>query len=115
MEERFSKTKLAVSILTLIGIGIYTGLQWWQTRLIRESNIVSQRAFIFPAGFAQLSIGKTDSGDYALRVAFVLKNTGTTATSNLKFYIKCAVEKNLDEPFGLLYDKKEYPSNSTTR
>jgi hypothetical protein len=50
--DAFDWVTLIVGVLTLVAVGIYTGIQAWQTTLIRSNNVVSQRASVY---FEQLT------------------------------------------------------------
>lgn len=96
-----------VALATLIAVLAYTGIQMWQTVLIRQNNVVSQRAFVF-AELGQFFPG-FDASDLTTKiVVFVtrLTNSGNTATKNLTFAVACRRSPdNLREPWGLLYQE----------
>lgn len=84
MEERFPKTKLIVTVLTLIGVAIYTGLQWRQTDLIRANNVVSQRAFVFSEGWGNIASAiNPKNKSESLSIQYAMVNRGNTATAGM--------------------------------
>src|SRR5207248_672047 len=95
-----------VRILTLLFIIGYTGIQGWQTYLMRANNIVSQRAFVFATGWGNALIVSTPN-EHALRIPFLLSNTGSTATKNLRFYFRCIQQvTEATDPFHLLFERE---------
>jgi hypothetical protein len=96
-----------VSLLTLLAVATYIGFQIYQTYLIRDNNIVSERAFIFNDG-PQVSLAlytKDNTKRALMAVPFI--NGGNTATKGLTTTIRCVPSvEALPEPCVLLYREK---------
>jgi hypothetical protein len=94
-----------IRIATLVAVAIYTGVQIYQTNLIRSNNIVSQRAFVYPSASQLLSVlSPQDRAVTSAAVIVALTNSGNTPTRDLEFLIRCAISvDSLQEPWGLLY------------
>jgi hypothetical protein len=103
----WQKPENYVSLLTLLAVATYTGFQIYQTYLIRDNNIVSERAFIFNEG-PQVSIAryiKDNTIRAVIGVPFI--NGGNTATKGLTTTIHCAPSVEAPpEPWVLLYRDK---------
>ena len=97
-----------VAFLTLLAVLTYTGIQMWQTWLMHENNIVSQRAFIYiEAPKIHVSIDQRDNGTEQVVFTSLLANSGNTPTKDLHTYIRCAPAiEALPEPWVLLYREK---------
>ena len=103
-DQKWNKrTAIAAIIYTLITLIIMI-VGAYQTYLIRDNNVISQRAFI-TAGTPQLLMVKdmTNGETKSVAVAIPLINSGNTPTKNLEFFVKCAPAfENLIEPWGLM-------------
>jgi hypothetical protein len=91
-------TYTAITLVILIATG-------YQTYLLRSNNIVSQRAFVFPA-----SVQVTPAIDPAantikfVNFTYSVTNSGNTPTKELAFFFKCAPSaEDLQEPWSVLY------------
>ena len=97
------RTAIAAIIYTFITL-IVMLVGAYQTYLIRDNNVISQRAFI-AAGSPQLMMVLDANHEDAksVSVATPLINSGNTPTKNLEFFIKCAPAfENLLEPWALM-------------
>jgi hypothetical protein len=93
---------------TLLAVFIYTGIQGYQTYLIRANNIVSQRAFVY-AEYTTAHHGH-NHGDHdtpGWAMIFTMINSGATPTKGMTSYIRCVPSLDaLPEPWPLLYREK---------
>jgi hypothetical protein len=94
-----------VSVVTMLLILTYTGIQIWQTCLVRQNDIVSQRAFVYTgAPLAMTTIDPKDKTTKTLGILFYIVNSGNTPTKNLNIFTRCAPSaEDLPEPWVLLY------------
>jgi hypothetical protein len=94
-----------IRLLTLLAVLTYTGIQAYQTRLIYNNNIVSQRAFIYIGQTIPVTmIDPKDKTIKSLGVLFSLVNSGNTPTKDLTVFSRCAPSaEDLPEPWVLLY------------
>jgi hypothetical protein len=94
-----------IALLTLLGVFVYTGVQIWQTSLIRSNNIVSQRAFVYVgSNFTPLSAFAGETKAPVVYIFNQLINGGNTPTKDLHFLYRCAPSVDaLPEPWVLLY------------
>lgn len=93
-----------VSVVTMLLILVYTGVQIWQTIVISGNNIVSQRAFIYSSAH-QLVTALSPQDKFVTNVAVIVAftNSGNTPTMDLELFVRCAVSlDSLVEPWGLL-------------
>jgi hypothetical protein len=95
-------------LLTLLGVFAYTGVQIWQTRLIRSNNIVSQRAFLYVgSNFTPLPAIAGEAKGPVVYIINQLIYGGNTPTKDLHFIYRCAASVDaLPEPWVLLYQGK---------
>jgi hypothetical protein len=97
------RTAIAAIMYTFITL-IVMLVGAYQTYLIRDNNVISQRAFI-TTGTPQLMmvIDANNEDAKGVSVAVPLINSGNTPTKNLEFFIKCAPAfENMVEPWGLM-------------
>jgi predicted negative regulator of RcsB-dependent stress response len=59
-----------VSLFTLLAVLTYTGMQIWQTWLIRQNNVVSQRAFVY-VDKPQVILSKNPANNMTKTVVFI--------------------------------------------
>ncbi len=99
-----------IALLTLIAVLVYTGVQIYQTILIRANNVASQRAFLYVGGFTPILATSRENNERMVRLLLTLTNGGNTPTKNLHFVVRCAPSVDaLPEPWVLLYrEKPEY-------
>jgi hypothetical protein len=97
-----------VSLVTLILVLTYTGVQIWQTILLRRNNVVSQRAFVYvDAPNLQPAINSKDGTTKFVNVFIPFINSGNTATRDLTLFVRCAPSADaMPEPWVLLYREK---------
>src|ERR1700687_541395 len=84
----WQKQENYVALVTLVAVLTYTGVQIWQTSLIRQNNVVSQRAFVSPQ-LLGLYPGFNPEKLPAMGVFVTLDNNGATPTLDLISKIVC--------------------------
>src|SRR5271154_4057624 len=103
--DRFDWINLVVGILTLVVVGVYTGIQLCQTILIRGNNVVSERAFVSVGPFSIINGINRDTKAPLAQFIFPMINGGNTPTKNFHFFIRCAPSvDSLPEPW-VLFDR----------
>jgi hypothetical protein len=113
-----------VSVVTMFLVLVYTGVQIWQTMLIRRNNVVSQRAFLFVGNPAPVigignattvtGVGNKAKAKAAKTIVFMVPvlNSGNTATKDFSVFLRCA--RSVDttpEPWTLLNTDKTASPN----
>src|SRR5208337_4000568 len=102
-------TAKAVIAYTAITLFIFI-INAYQAYLIRQNNIVSQRAFVavlVPQLIMAKDPSKTKEFEKTVIVSIPLTNSGNTPTKRLQLFIKCAPSVEiLPEPWALLQKEK---------
>ena len=100
----WQKPENLIATFTMIAVLTYTGVQIWQTCLIRSNNVVSQRAFISIASSGQFISVDNSKNPVALNFLISATNSGNTATQDAHILMKCAPSaEELQEPWAIIH------------
>lgn len=113
-EHRYYRFATPIAVVALFVSGAAAVFTYWEATLIsqsntliRENNVISQRAFIYSSP-TQTLFSPDQINPQAVNFVLSLTNSGNTATRNLIFFIKCAsATQDLQEPWSILYQGGE--------
>lgn len=93
------------TVAAAIGAASAAGVNAYQAYLMRENNVVSQRAFVYVQAFGIINaIDAKDNVTKTVGIVVPMSNSGNTPTKGLTFFIRCAPSTEaLPEPWVLLY------------
>lgn len=82
-----------IRIITMALVAAYTGIQLWQTILLRRNNVATLQAFVYagPTG----GIAAFDAADNKTKIVGMpvpIFNSGNTATKNLSILVRVRPE-----------------------
>lgn len=105
---RPSAWPLAISILALAVATCAAALSLWQFSLMRETQSLSGRPFVHVSGPQVTTVPQPqDRTGNAMAITAVLTNSGTSATRDMRFFMRCVTSREpVAEPWTLLFQAK---------
>jgi hypothetical protein len=96
-----------ISLITMILVAIYTGIQLWQTLLVRRNNVATLQAFVYPSPPTTFpALDDSDNNKKLIGIIVPFLNSGNTPTKNVIMTAKCAPSvEALNNPWPLIRDQ----------
>src|SRR5215831_4398603 len=84
------RTLVWATVAVAVAAAVAAAASSYQAYLVRDNNIVTQRAFVYAeAPRLIVSLDPKDRSSKILNLFIPLANTGSTATQDLEFLVRC--------------------------